>query len=119
MPRFTANFALLINHDGECTSRRSVLRSLAGTGAAGLLAALGLSQTAAPAAARRGRRRRPRCRTVQQTCTASRQCCNGRVCLNNGCGAGSVCCSPSGGRCAADCDCCGSGICNFATGLCV
>jgi len=114
MRSITTTFKYLTQKLDGNTSRRDVLRSLAGGSAATVLATLGLAQEPTNV----GAARRRRCKRVQQVCSASRQCCQGRQCLNNGCAGVSVCCSASGGRCAVDCDCCGSSLCNFQTGSC-
>jgi hypothetical protein len=101
---------------GEGSTRRNFVKRMAlGTGG-GLLTALGLAQAPVQVAARRRR-----CLRAQQPCLSSRWCCpgkTGRVCLNNGLGSGTVCCSQPGGRCAVHGDCCGQSLCNFTTGIC-
>jgi hypothetical protein len=69
---------------------------------------------------RRKRRKRGKCRCsgLQETCSADTDCCEhdsdddeSPVCTFNGVGTVAVCCSPVGGDCEVDDDCCGTADC--------
>jgi hypothetical protein len=55
------------------------------------------------------------CVALEQPCGSNSQCCSGTCAISN-CTLSAVCCSPAGGSCSSDCDCCGgAGLCIFGT----
>ncbi len=84
------------------TSRRTVLKTLAGSAAGGLLALLGVGEVAAD----------DTCKPAGKKCNKHAQCCSGN-CVNDTCAAcpsGSKLCN---GRCIPQSHCCGGGDCAY------
>lgn len=76
------------------------------------LTALAPLALARPEGAAKKKRKKKRCRLMQQPCGGSNGCCDGLHCGANGCAGGDVCHHDEGGACSDDCDCGGDLACS-------
>lgn len=102
-------------------TRRKFGLAAGGAAVTSLLSLAGIDD--ADARRRRGRRRRPQCRKLGQTCNESnkdQRCCNSsQLCAQvPDLGTGNFCCKQVGEFCDTSSDCCGRDACDFSTGRC-
>jgi hypothetical protein len=97
-------FDELARSTADTTSRRALIRLLAGGGLGSMASRLGFPAGAAAKHKKRKKKKGARCRTVRQSC-AGGACCGYLGCGDNGCDGGNVCFQHEGGGCGRDCDC--------------
>ncbi|MGH2616205.1 MAG: hypothetical protein ACRDJC_13255 [Thermomicrobiales bacterium] len=96
-------------------SRRGLTASLA------VLAAAGSAEIDdAEVKKKRRKKQRKRCKTVERSCSRSRDCCGSLLCQEKpGCQAtGKYCCASVHGSCADDCQCCSGFGCQESIAMC-